>query len=164
MMEIGIFMYEGSPLFEVIIAAYILNTKYNVTILTDQKNSITCAEGIKIIGCKSIDQVNSEDIDVLIISGGHIEKISNIDIVSSMIKQLRKDNKVIGAICAARDLVIDILDLNINIPDNTVVISDNIVLSPPNEYAEFGIKLGQVVEIYQDEDDYSETVKFFGHK
>lgn len=39
-MKIGLYMYNTSPLFEIIIAKYILETKYEVVILSDEEEII----------------------------------------------------------------------------------------------------------------------------
>ena len=68
-MKIGLYMYNTSPLFEIIIAKYILETKYDVVILSD-KEELTTSENIKIKANK-IDELNfDEKIEALIICGG----------------------------------------------------------------------------------------------
>ena len=53
---------------------------------------------------------------------------------------------------------------NYNIRDTVEYVYNNIIFSSPNKYAMFGITVGKHFEIYEDEDDYNETVEFFVSK
>ncbi len=45
------------------------------------------------------------------------------------------------------------------IPD--MIVDEHIVTAQPTGYVEFAITLGQLMDIYKDEEDFNETVDFF---
>lgn len=164
MKKIGIFMYEGSPLFEIVIAAYILHTAYDIVLITDSENTLETTEGIKIHSDISINNINFSDYHALIICGGNIQNIQHLDKLKELVDSMYESKKVIASICAGTLLVSELLNLNLELISKTTVISEHLIFSPPNEYAEFGIKIGEVLEIYKDQEDLAETVEFFGSK
>lgn len=159
--KIGIFMYEGSPLFEIVIAAYILNTKYNVEIILDKANNMISTEGIGIVQSCDISEVNVQHMDALIICGGYTESICNRLELDKLICKMKHEGKVIAGICAGREIVNEALKMNMTLSKHTELLDGNILLSPPNEYIKFGIEIGRILNVYQDEDDYHETITFF---
>lgn len=61
------------------------------------------AHGIKIIADKHIDEIVLDDIDMLLLpgGGGGTDILSKSDKIQSLIQELDKKGKVLGAICAA---------------------------------------------------------------
>ena len=41
------------------------------------------------------------------------------------------------------------------------IITDKIILSPGNEYVDFALEIGKAADIFEDEDDYNETINYF---
>lgn len=161
-MKIGLYMYNTSPLFEIVIAKYILETKYDVVILSD-KEELTTSENIKIKANK-IDEFNfDEKIEALIICGGELEEAKQSDIVKDLIRNTNDRGKVVASICSGNTIVKEAL--NIELEDENFsgikVINDNILLSSADNYIQFGIKLGELLDVYIDKNDYDETVDFF---
>lgn len=163
MKKIGIFMYESSPLFEIAIAAYILHTAYDIVLITDSENILETTEGIGVYSDVSIENINFSDYHALIICGGNINNIQHREILKKFVTTMFDTKKVIASICAGTVLVSNLLNLSIKPISNTTVISKQLIFSPPNEYAEFGIKIGEVLEIYKDKEDFMETIEFFSH-
>ena len=152
MKKIAIYMYDTAPMFEISIIAYLLNTQYEVCIVTDNLSSIKTAEGVFIKSNLYLNEMNVDEFDSLIICGGEYSEYSkyNNDCIFECINEFRNKNKLIAGICSGRNLI------------NSAY--NNIIFSSPNKYAMFGITVGKHFEIYEDEDDYNETVEFFVSK
>jgi putative intracellular protease/amidase len=45
--------------------------------------------------------------------------------------------------------------------DSNVIVDGNIVTAKGNGYVDFALTLGKVMDIYEDEKDYEETVRYF---
>lgn len=160
MKKIAIYMYDTAPMFEISIVAYLLSTKYEVCIVTDNLPSIKTSEGVFIKSNLYLNEMNADEFDGLIVCGGEYSECNN-NRISECINEFRNKNRLIAGICSGRDLINLALKENYNIKDNVEYVYDNIIFSSPNKYAMFGITVGKHFEIYEDEDDYNETVDFF---
>lgn len=159
-MNTYIFLYPETSFFEVDLAAYFMKTKGDVFIISEDGQSVMTNEGIKIEANMNIESVNVEKMDVLIICGGYLENIKHVEKMYALIKECKKNDVIIGGICAGRELVTTALDMG-EYPDKTCLYDKKIVLSPGNEYVDFALKIGEVAKIYSDEEDYLETVRYF---
>lgn len=162
MKNVYVYLYNNSVLFEVILFMYFIkSTQNNLFIVAEEKEIITI-EGLKVITDYHPDEVNKEDIDVLVITGGEIDNINNKSTLNELITFLNSQNKQIGAICAARDILFDLkLITKEDLVSEDILIQNNIIIGPPYKYVDFAIELGKTMDIYQDEDDYKQTINFF---
>ena len=159
-MNTYIFLYPETSFFEVNLAAYFMKTKGNVFIVTERENKIVYTnEGVSIISDAFIDEVKVEDIDVFIICGGEIKNIFNKPLLYKMIKECKENHKIVGGICAGRELIKNAIGL-VDHSEKTCVI-DEIILSPGYEYVDFALEVGKMADIFEDETDYEETINFF---
>lgn len=163
MKKIAIYMYDTAPMFEISIIAYLLNTQYEVCIVTDNLPNIKTAEGVFIKSNMYLNEMNVDEFDGLIICGGDYSQYNN-DCIFQCINEFRNETKLIAGICSGRDLINLALKENYNIRDCVEYVYDNIIFSSPNKYAMFGVTVGKHLEIYEDKDDYDETVDFFVSK
>lgn len=127
--------------------------------MSEKDKILTTNEGIKVVADLNIEDINVNDIDIFIICGGNTENIKFIDKLHSIIAECKKKNKIIGGICAGKEIIINALNLQ-DVPDKTTVM-ERVVLSPGYEYVDFALEVGRIAEVYVDEDDYLETVNFF---
>ena len=153
MKKIAIYMYDTAPMFEISIIAYLLNTQYEVCIVTDNLPNIKTAEGVFIKSNMYLNEMNVDDYSQY-----------NNDCIFQCINEFRNENKLIAGICSGRDLINLALKENYNIRDCVEYVYDNIIFSSPNKYAMFGVTVGKHLKIYEDKDDYDETVDFFVSK
>lgn len=158
-MKTYIFLYNETSLFEVDLVAYFMKTKGDVFVITERNKVINTNEGFKILADFTIDEIKIEDIDILVICGGEINNINDVSKLHQLIKKCNDDNKIIGGICAGKDIVANAL--NISCPEKSMIINNKIVLSPGNEYVDFALLVGKLGNIYQDEADYRETIDYF---
>ena len=163
-MKIGLYMYNTSPLFEIIIAKYILETKYEVVILSDEEE-INTAENIK-IRAKKIDERNlEEELEAIIICGGELEQSKKSADIKKLIQNMNDKGKIIASICSGNNIVVEALSMS-GVENNfsgTKLINKNVFLSSADHYVQFGIGLGKLLDVYIDKNDYDETVHFFLH-
>ena len=161
-MKIGLYMYNTSPLFEIIIAKYILETKYEVVILSDEEE-INTAENIK-IRAKKIDERNlEEELEAIIICGGELEQSKKSAYIKKLIQNMNDKGKIIASICSGNNIVVEALSMS-GVENNfsgTKLINKNVFLSSADHYVQFGIVLGKLLDVYIDKNDYDETVHFF---
>ncbi|MBE5877633.1 MAG: hypothetical protein E7290_12195 [Lachnospiraceae bacterium] len=159
-MKTYIFLYQEISLFEVDLVAYFLKTKGDVYIVTDGDEVIHTNEGIRVLADKKLEEVTVDDVDVLVICGGNIENIKDMQAIQKVVKDCKTSGKVVGGICAGSRIVAEALGVDTEV-DRTVVYDNQVVLSPGNEYVDFALMMGKAADIYEDEADYEETVQYF---
>jgi putative intracellular protease/amidase len=115
----------------------------------------------------------------LIIPGGDPIKVNKKEKLYSLINEVNKKDKFIGAICAVPvhlakagilsnkkyTTTLDISSIeefNVeNFIDENVVIDKNIITAKASGYVDFALELGKKVAVFEDEDDLNETIRFF---
>lgn len=162
MKKVYIYLYEQSVLWEVVLFMHFLKaTGHHVLILADNEE-ITTFEGMKVKADYLVDEINPENIDALVITGGDITKIKKRARLNELILSVHHENKNIGAICGARNIL---LDLNLvteeDLQYEDIKRKDNLLISPPYKYVDFAIELGSALGIYKDKADYEQTIDFF---
>lgn len=106
MKSVVVFLAEG---FEEIEAITMVDVLRRVSIecdtcsIVEDKYYVTGAHGIEIKADKNINDINSKEYDCLILPGGMpgSENLKQNNVVIKMINEFNKENKIIGAICAA---------------------------------------------------------------
>lgn len=161
-MSIGIYMYDQSPLFEISVLSYILHTKYDI-ILMSNSEKLCSSEGIT-YECTQITSIANSPFDALVICGGNIGNIEDHQLICKLIRKMAYSHKPIGAICAGKDILCTALNMDSCELDRMTTINEHILISPPQQYASFGVEFGKLIGIYKDLDDYLETVSFFCNK
>lgn len=159
-MNTYIFLYPETSFFEVNLVAYFMNTIGSVYIVAEDSHQVICTnEGIKIQKDISLNQMELESIDVFIICGGEINNITNKQLLFTVINKCIENKKIVGGICAGRNIVSDAVG-GLEFSEKTCVL-DNIILSPGNEYVDFALAVGKAADIFIDENDYIETINYF---
>jgi putative intracellular protease/amidase len=174
-----VFIYDSFAQFEVILANYFLKHKGEVITFGIDNDKVTSHEEFIIVPHKSIDEVDVDDIDLLVIPGGDPSKVNDKEKLYSLIKEVNKKDKFIGAICAApvhlskagilnNRKYTTTLDINSieefnveNFIDKNVVIDKNIITAKASGYVDFALELGKKVEVFENEEDLNETIRFF---
>lgn len=180
-MNTYILIYEGFANFEVVIASLLLKNKGNCNIITIAVDSdpITSCEGFKYVPHKLLSDIDIDDIDVLLIPGGDPNELYDKGEVYDLIRRANKAQVIIGAICAApihlakAGIIEDVKytasndvkthnDFNKgNYEDSNIVIDGNIITAKPTGYVDFGIEIGKMMSMYENEADLEETINFF---
>lgn len=47
--------------------------------------------------------------------------------------------------------------------DENVVVDDNVVTAKASGYVDFALEIGKVMDIYENEEDLEETIRYFKH-
>lgn len=178
-MKTYVLIYEGFVQFEVVLANNFMKTKGDIITVGKDMNEVLSHEGFKTIPHKTIDDIDIEEVDLFIIPGGFPDILINNTKLHKLLKELNSKNKVIGAICAApihlakagilngRNFtttlpVEEFYEFNeCNFKNRDIVVDKNIVTAKANAYVDFAIKLGELMDIYENEEDLEETIRYF---
>jgi len=178
-MNIYVLVYESFTQFEVVLANYFLKTKGSIITVGIDDKPVVSSEGFITLPHKTINDVSADVIDLFLIPGGDPKTLLKNQVFSSFLNNIVCRDIKIGAICSgvlhlARSGALknkkyttslsleeyDSFDLN-NFQDQNVVIDGNIITAKANGYVDFALKLGTIMDIYENDADYQETVDYF---
>lgn len=178
-MKTYVMVYEGFVNFEIVLPMYLLKSAMDIETVAMTKDPVKSAEGLTVIPDLVVGDVKLKEEDVFLIPGGNPEVLDGQEDFYNLIRQGNEASTLLAAICAGpvhlakagvlkdREYTTSMphgLDSDFN-PDlyvhQNVVVDEHIVTAQPTGYAEFGVVLGQLMDIYKDEDDFQETVSFF---
>lgn len=178
-MKTYVMLYEGFVNFEIVLSMYLLKTATEIKTIALSEAPVKSAEGLTVTPDMTIFDVTLEEDDVLLIPGGDPTVLDGEEDFYDLIRQGDKANTLLAAICAApthlaKAGVLEDKEYTTSMPHGldtpfnedlyvrqNVVVDGHIVTAQPSGYAEFAITLGQLMDIYEDEDDFNETVSFF---
>ena len=178
-MNVYVLVYDGFAQFEVVLANYFLSTKMNIITVGITSKMVTSMEGFQTVPHSILEDLSFKDIDLFIIPGGDPTELFEIDSFYTFLKSLNNANKKIAAICAGTAHLAKAGILNdkkfttslapekcdyfdrSNFIDTNVVQDGNLITSKGNGYVDFALKLGEVMNIYENDSDYQETVRYF---
>lgn len=99
-MNIAIYLYDGYYETELCIPAMLFSKGENLFTIASDQEIVTCMDGRRLLIDRQVKDVSAEEIDVLIIPGGHpIPK----DDIFELIRTCEKRGVIIGGICAGVD-------------------------------------------------------------
>ncbi|MEX6015308.1 DJ-1/PfpI family protein [Mammaliicoccus sciuri] len=158
-----IFIFKDCALFEVMLLANFLKSQGEEVVIVGEEKIVTVHEGFNIQTDLLLDDVNIDNVKSFTITGGNPNNLKNKSDLGKIISRLYKnDDKIIGGICGGVYIIGELLNIDNNrINTLEVTIIDNLVVSPPNKYVDFAIKMLEVMNLYNDDEDYQETVRFF---
>lgn len=182
-MNICIFYYDGFCEFEVVVAAAEFSAQNVITVALEDKVYIS-EEKQKFLPDKTIEQLNPDEIDLFIIPGGNPAYLYKNSNLKEFIRAIDRNNKIIAAICGGTELLaaygilnskrctgdssglkmdadyIDLFKYSIILKED-VVVDGNIITSTGQAFIEFAIKLGTVMNIYENEDEIKKNYKWY---
>lgn len=174
-----VMIYEGFVNFEVVLAMYLLKTATEIKTVAMADGPVTSSEGLRVLPDMTIGDVTLKEEDVFLIPGGDPSVLEDEKAFYDVIRQGNDAKTLLAAICAApvhlaKAGVLDGREYTTSMPHGldtpfnpnmfvrqNVVVDEHIVTAQPTGYAEFAIALGQLMDIYEDEEDFQETVQFF---
>lgn len=178
-MKTFVLMYDNFAQFEVILTNYFCKAKGEVITVCMDDSMVTSLEGFQMVPHKKLSQVNINEVDLFVIPGGDPEKLYKHDELYEFIKKLEQKDKLIAAICAAPIHLAKAGVLNnkkytttikveeheefdsANYVNENVIVDGNIITAKATGYVDFAIEIGKVLDIYENEEDLEETIKFF---
>jgi putative intracellular protease/amidase len=179
-MNTYLLIYDGFAQFEIIFTCLFMKRKGEVKVVTLEEKEIVSVEGLTTKPNLLLKEVNTRDVDLLLIPGGDVRKIYDSSELNEMLKELNNENKIIAAICAApvklaRAGILDGKSFTVDKPelaaykndfknsvfvDENVVVDGNIITAKPNGYLDFAIEIGKKFHIFENEEDIDETIRF----
>lgn len=183
MMNICILYYDGFCEFEVAVAASQFTSEHLIAGAAENKVYLS-EEKQKYIPDKTIGELNPEEIDLLIIPGGNPQYLFENEILKKFVCALNEKKKIIAGICGGAELMAayGLLDnkrctgdgsglrtdapyskflKNAVIVDEELVVDGNIVTSMGRAYVDFGLKLGEIMKVYESKEEAEENYKWY---
>lgn len=178
-MKTYVMLYQGFANFEIVIAMHLMKTAGDIVTIALNKEPIKTSEGLTLIPDMLVGEVTLTEDDVLLIPGGDPGVLEGETSFYDLIRQGDQTKALLAAICSgpthlAKAGVLNDREYTTSMPHDedspfnpdlyvkqNVVVDEHIVTAQPSGYAEFGIVLGQLMDIYKDEEDLDETVRFF---
>lgn len=178
-MKTYVVIYDGFVHFEVVLACYLMKSAGKIITVSPDEKPITSYEGFKTVPHMYLKDVNPDDVDLFIIPGGDPSVLMGNTELYSLLQELNKRNKAVAAICAApvhlasagviknrrftTTLPLEAFEaFNGCIYENSnFVVDGNILTAKANAYVDFALEAGRLMNIYKDEADFEETVKYF---
>ncbi|QVK18093.1 DJ-1/PfpI family protein [Mycoplasmatota bacterium] len=181
-MSICIFYYDGFCEFEVVLSA--LQFKGNYFTAALENRIYISEEKQKFIPDKTIDELNTDDIDLFIIPGGNPAYLYNNIQLKDFIKELNRTNKLIAGICAGTYLMAsygllenkrctgassgidengEYFDLfkNSIIVKEDVVVDGNAITSTGQGFIELALQLCIMMKVYSNDDEAVKAYNWF---
>ena len=159
--KIGFFVYNTSPLFEITTAKYLAQTKHD-TYIVGENDIIISAENVKVCTDMIITRDLPDELDALVIAGGDIRNIKNMSLLSAVINDLYKKNKIVASICSGNDVLLSALDIkNYDEIHGIKTVDNHVMCASADANTLFGVYLGSLLDIFEDNDDFYETIQFF---
>lgn len=181
-MNACIFYYDGFCEFEVVLCAAHFRGSYIAAAM--EKRAYTSEEKQKLLPDKTIEELNTDEIDLLIIPGGNPESLYDNSKLKEFITELDNKNKLIAGICGGTELMAaygllkgkrctgDSSGLKSDakyihlfrdavITNEDVVVDGNIITSIGQAYVEFAVQLGKLADVFEDEEDTLADYKWF---
>lgn len=180
-MNICVLYYDGFAEFEVVVSL-LLFMKENVITTALENRIYESEEKQRFLPHKTIEELNTDDIDLLIIPGGDPRYLYDNKVLNNFLKELNRKNKYIAGICGGTEIMAaaGILDnkkctgdssgLNLdapyihlfskaNIVEEDVVVDGNIITSIGQAFIELAVELGKIMN-YKTEDEAQATYKW----
>ena len=175
-----IFLYETVAEWEAAPAAFVLNLHGEVDTFGFDTTPLKGVCTLPFKPEKSIDQINPDDYDVLIIPGGYPEHYEGREELFDIIRKFNDQKKLIGAICAGPVALLwaGVLegkkfttsaapedrkgfDLT-NFVDEYAVRDGNIITATGNGFTEFALQIGDALEVFE-EGEREDLIDLFRH-
>ena len=185
-MNIAVLYFDGFCEFELVFS-YLVFAKQSIFSISNKDKIFISEEGQKYVVDKQIKDVNTDDIDVLIITGGDLAYLLNEKEAVDFVKEVNREGKLIGGICGGAIFLAQIGILNgkfatgdgegfnknrpyanslegVKIKDEQVVVDGNLVTSQGIAYIEFALKLGEITGILKNKEQIEESIKWLRNR
>jgi putative intracellular protease/amidase len=178
-MKTYVLLYDGFVQFEIIITLLLLKDKSKIITCSLDDNEVNCHEGLKIVADMNVRDVNPEDVDLFLISGGDPDPYEKRADMNDLIRKIHHLERPIAAICGGpgflahagilkgkkithgyADDEAEIVFKDSIITDKDVVIDKNIITARGKAYVEFAIEICKELKLRTDT-EILEIVEFF---
>jgi len=175
-----IFIYESTAEWEAAPAAFVLSRRGEIDTFGLDTKPVKGFCNLPLKPEKSIEQISTDDYDVLIIPGGRPKEYEGREDLFELIRQFYNQNKIIGAICGGPAALhwagilkdkkftcsvspqeIEGMDFSYYV-DEYAVTDSNIITAKGEGFTEFALYLGDALDIFQD-DERDQVQNLFRH-
>lgn len=182
-MKFAVLYYDGFSEFEIVLACLFFKEDELLTIGLGEKE-YRSEENQRFIVDQSINEVDVDLLDLLIIPGGEPGQLVENDELKSFIERLLAANTKVAGICGGASALAGMGFLdgknctgmssgwdpelsgasfydNTNFLEDHVVVDGNLITAQGQAYVEFAIELARQMDLCEDPQDYVEATKWF---
>ena len=171
-MKTYVFLYDGFADFEIAPLLLFLREKTEVITFSFESGTQRSEEQLKVVVDKSIDEVDPDDVDLLLIPGGNPEPHKERTDFHNLLKQVHERGKLIAAICGGPGFLAHaglLKGLRIahgysaedavrvfegsDITDEDVIVQGNIITARGQAFAEFAVEVYRVLGFFENEEE-----------
>ncbi|HUW49103.1 MAG TPA: DJ-1/PfpI family protein [Patescibacteria group bacterium] len=178
-MDTYLLIYDGFALFEIVFTCLFMKRIGEIKVVALEEKEVVSVEGLTTKPNLLLREVNTSDVDLLVIPGGDARKIYGSPELDELLRELNSGKKVIAAICAspvklAKAGILDGKRYTVDKPelvtyendfrnsvfvDESVVVDGNIITAKPNGYLDFAVEIGKKFRVFESDKDIDETIK-----
>ncbi|WP_414050248.1 DJ-1/PfpI family protein [Macrococcus animalis] len=157
-----IFIFKECALFEVTLLANFIRTQGENVVIVGDEEKVKVHEGFTIVPDILLNKVEINDAKSFTITGGNPGNVKDKNQLKEVLLKLKNNETLIGAICGGVHILSELLSIEYDLLNTAeVTLIDNLLVSPPNKYVDFALKMLEELDLYNDQEDYDETVRFF---
>lgn len=157
-----IFIFKDCALFEVTLLANFLSAQGKKVIIVGEEQRVKVHEGFTVVPDILLSQVEIDKTKSFTITGGNPANLKEKNLLKELLFKLKNNDTLIGGICGGVHILSELLNIEYDLLNTVeVTLIDNLLVSPPNKYVDFAIKMLEVLDLYKDQEDYEETVRFY---
>ena len=179
-MKAYVFLYDDFADFEITLALYVLQHKYEIISISLDKNPKFSHGKLKHVIDETINDVDISQNDVLLIPGGNPEPYKENSSLNTFLKNVNDKGVFIAAICGGPGFLAhaDILKgkkvthgyskeegekvfADAIITEDDVVLDGNILSAKGWAYAEFAIEIGRYLNMFEDNKEANRLLQVF---
>ncbi|TFG27697.1 hypothetical protein EU527_18270 [Candidatus Thorarchaeota archaeon] len=182
-MKTYVFLYDKFADFEIAPLLLFLREKTDIVTFSFETGIQKSEEQLKVVVDKSLNEVNPDDVDLLIIPGGNPEPYRNRIDLHHFLKKLHSRGTTIAAICGgpgflahagllkglriahgyAPEDAFQVFAESI-ITDDDVVTEGNIITARGQAFAEFAVAVYQKLGFFENEDEFKSSLDWLKNK
>ncbi len=182
-MKTCVFLYDKFADFEIAPLLLFLNKKTEVITFSFEKGILLCEEQLKVVADKSLDEVDPNEVDLLVIPGGDPEPYVGRTDFHRFLQSIHKRGKIIAAICGGPGFLAHaglLKGLRIahgyapddavrvfagsTITDDDVVVEGNIITARGQAFAEFAVVVCRELGFFENEDEAHSSLEWLKNK
>jgi putative intracellular protease/amidase len=182
-MRTYVFLYNKFADFEIAPLLLFLREKTEIITFSFERGVQQCEEQLKVVVDKSVDEVDPDNVDLVIIPGGDPEPYKERNDLHDLLRMIHKRGKLITAICGGPGFLAHagllkglrvahgyspedaerVFEGSI-ITDEDVVVEGNIITARGQAFAEFAVEVYRHLGFFENEEEATDTLKWLKNK
>ena len=179
-MRTFVLLYDGFADFEIAPLLLLLKNKSEVVTFSFEKGHKKSEEQLKVIIDLTIQEVNPDDVDLLLIPGGNPEPFKERTDLHDLLRAVHKRGKPIAAICGGPGFLAHAGLLNglkvahgyskedapivfaeSVLTEDDVIVEGNIITARGQAFTEFAVAVFRHLGLFENEEEAEETLLWF---